>query len=299
MSKGTITMSRLGSMGRFANQVIQYMFLKTYSEDHELTVQTPAWCGQALFGASDELIDRVLPEFEERFDKDPEQCVIPHLDTPLRDVDVSGFFQYHSSYYRPHQDLIRKLFRPVPAVQKTLQPGIEHLKQMGKTVIALHIRRGDYGIGYFYRTPCSWYLELLDEIWNRFDSPVLFIASDDLKSVTPDFASYNPVTADDLGMKLPSAPYFPDFYALTHADVIIMPNSTFSFSAAMLNENLQECWRSKLSDPPDSPPFQQLDPWNADFLDISAKVDDFPGISGICRPPKTRWYNQLFSRRAA
>lgn len=299
MSKGTITMSRLGSMGRFANQVIQYMFLKTYAREHDLTVNTPAWCGQTLFGASDSEIETELPLFEERFDKDPERCVIPRLDEHLRNVDVSGFFQYHSSYYRPHKEFIQDLFLPVQSVDEHLQPGIDLLRGMGKTLIALHIRRGDYGYEYFYRTPSSWYLELLDEIWDRFDSPVLFIASDDLKSVTPDFASYNPVTAEDVGMNLPSAPYFPDFHALTHADVVIMPNSTFSFSAAMLNNNLQECWRSRLCEPLASPPFQRLDPWNADFLDISAKVDDFPGIPGISRPPKTRWYNHLFSRRAA
>ncbi|MDE0863622.1 MAG: alpha-1,2-fucosyltransferase [Rubripirellula sp.] len=299
MSNGTITMSRLGSMGRFANQVIQYMFLKTYAQEHGLTVQTPAWCGQTLFGASDSEIDRDLPLFEELFDKDRGRCVIPQLDEHLRDVNVSGYFQYHSSYYHPHQKLIQKLFRPLPALRDQLQPGIDRLRQLGKTVVALHIRRGDYGIEYFYRTPCSWYLELLDELWDRFDSPVLFIASDEPRAVTREFASYSPVTAGDLGMKLPAAPFFPDFHVLTNADVLVMPNSSFSFSAAMLNQNLQQCWRSKLSDPLGSPPFQQIDPWNADFLDTSARVQDFPGIAGISRPPKRRWYNQLFSRKAA
>jgi len=97
-TNGVIAMSCLGNVGRFANHVVQYMFLRTYARTHDLQAQTPRWIGNELFGCDDPPIERPLPLFEEMHDKDPGQMVIPRLAEPLRDVDVTGFFQYQSRY---------------------------------------------------------------------------------------------------------------------------------------------------------------------------------------------------------
>jgi hypothetical protein len=70
---------------------------------------------------------------------------------------------------------------------------------------------------------------------------VLFVASDDIGAVLRDFAAYDPVTADMAGLSVPSsmshlkAGFFPDWWGLTQCDVLAISNSTFSFSACMVN----------------------------------------------------------------
>ena len=277
-------MSSLGSNGRFANQLVQYMFLKTYARKHNLAVQTPWWIGQDLFGLQDPPIDRQLPEFRELYDKDSNRSVVPNLARPLVNVDFWGYFQYQSSYYAPHRDYILELFSPVHKYAEPLTRAVDSIRANHKTVIALHIRRSDYGYSYFYRTPTSWYLSLLESIWEQHERPLLFIASDALDEVLPDFRSYAPVTSRDFDLSMPNASYYPDFFFLSRANVLAICNSTFSFMAAMLNPDLKRAYRSRLSSPLDVPPFHPFDPWDSDFLDCSATVEQFKDIPGIGRP---------------
>lgn len=289
MSRGVISMSKLGQMGRFANQLVQYMFLQTYGRRHDLEVQTPSWIGQELFGLQDPPITGPLPEFVEPYDKDESRMVIPRLAQPLEDVDVAGYFQYPTRYYAPDRPFIQQLFTPVPALQQVLDAAVARLRRQGRTVVALHVRRGDYGYSYFYRTPLEWYQHWLACMWPAWTEPVLFVATDEPREVLPAFQRYRPVTASDLGLKLPMAPYYPDFYLLSRADVLAIPNSTFSFVAALLNQNLQAAYRSHLSDPLEDPPFRSFDPWNAEFLERGATVEQYPHIPGIAKPPPPRW----------
>lgn len=288
MGRGVISMSKLGQMGRFANQLIQYMFLKTYARRHNLEVQTPKWIGQDLFGLDDPPIAGPLPPFDEVHDKDEQRMVIPHLIEPLKDVDVTGFFQYPTRYYAPERPFIQRLFTPIPSIQQPLSTAVSRLRQGSRTVVGLHVRRGDYGFSYFYRTPLEWYLRWLERMWSEWDDPVLFVATDEPRPVLRALKRYRPVTASDLGLRLPTAPYYPDFHLLSSADVLAIPNSTFSFVAALLNENLSAAYRSHLSDPLEDPPFRRFDPWNAEFLERDATVEQFAHIPGVAKPPPHR-----------
>jgi hypothetical protein len=277
-------------MGRFANQLFQYMFLQTYARQHDLEVQTPPWIGQELFGLNDPPIARQWPEFVELYDKDAQRMVVPRLALPLKNVDFAGYFQYPTRYYAPHRDFIRQLFVPVPAIKQPLDAATERLRQRGRTVVALHVRRGDYGYGCFYLTPLAWYLRWLEIMWPQWEAPVLFVATDEPDKVLPALAAYRPFTAHDLGAQLRAAPFYPDFYLLSQADVLAMPNSTFSFAAALLNLNLQAAYRSHLSDPLEDPPFHRLDPWDADVLQGDVRAEQFAHIPGLVKPPKRRFW---------
>jgi hypothetical protein len=276
-------MSKLGQMGRFANQVIQYMFLKTYARRHGFDVQTPPWIGQELFGFDDPPIARALPEFVELYDKFPDRMVVPQLSRPLCDVDFCGFFQYPSGYYAPDRDYIQDLFTPVPAIKAPLDIAAAQLRSQSRTIVGMHARRGDYGYDVFFITPISWYRRLLETLWPTLDRPLLFVATDDPEDVLPGLRDFNPVTTDDLGISLATATYFPDFYLLSKADVLVIPNSTFSFAASLLARNLRAAYRSRLSDPLGDPPFVTFDPWNSVMLDVTATVEDFPQIPGIAK----------------
>jgi hypothetical protein len=296
---GIITMTKLGRMGRFANQLVQYMFLKTYAQQYGLRLETPRWIGQELFGLDDPPISQALPEFVELYDKDPRRMVVPRLAEPLSNVDFCGFFQYPTRYYAPHKECIRQWFTPVPAIRQPLDEAVARLRERGRTVVGMHIRRGDYGYAYFYLTPLAWYLRWLERTWAQLDDPVLLVASDELDSVLPALADYHPVAARNLGVGLAQAPDYPDFYLLSQADVLVIPNSTFSFVASMLGQNLRQAYRSHLSDPLDDPPFRRFDPWDADMLDCQADVQRFGHIPGIAKPPPRGFWRMgwLLNRR--
>ena len=77
-----------------------------------------------------------------------------------------------------------------------------------------------------------------------------------------DFAEYQPITIKDLGVELPEAPFYPDFYVLSQCDVLAISNSTFSFAAAMLNERGKFFFRPHLL----QEKLIAFDPWNSEPL---------------------------------
>jgi hypothetical protein len=260
-----ITMSTLGSNGRFGNQLFQYAFLKIYGKRHHLQVETPLWIGQYLFGHQDPPITRPLPmirQYSYRLDLD----YIANSQIPFKNVDFWGYFQYHTSYYAPEKEYFRSLFKPVPAIEARMGEVFNRLRAKGKTLVGLHLRRGDYGTygpnSTFFIAPSEWYKEWLRGVWDTLDEPVLFIASDEPDKVLGDFAEFHPVTSNDIGGCFPEASFYPDFYILSHCDLVAISNSSFSFAACMLNEQGKLFVRpypleSKLI------PF---DPWNSDVL---------------------------------
>jgi hypothetical protein len=178
--------------------------------------------------------------------------------------------------------LIRGLFQPAPEVRALVEAGWQRIARQGRTVVGLHLRRDDFGQGIYYITPSSWYLRWLEVIWPTLADPILFVACDEPAKVLRDFRAYRPQSAREMQVELPKAPYYPDFYALTQCDVLAIPNSTFSFTAAMLNRRLQKSVRSSL--PLES--FVEFDPWNDDPLHRQFCVEDFPHLRETAN---TRW----------
>lgn len=297
-----VTMSGFGELGRFGNQVLQYAFLRCYALKHNIAeVQVPAWAGAGLFGLTDRAVQRALPAVIE----DPESkanstftsdfmnyikasngdhpvqevsaqslTVETSKGAPLKNVDFWGWFQWHSSCYAPFKNEIQQIFTPVDDIESHLQETFNaKLRFKGgvrRTVVGLHLRLGDYknisASSFGYCAPTSWYLELLEKIWPELENPVLFVASDDVEAVLKDFAAYEPVTADMLGIEMPAsrknlkAGFFPDWWSLTQCDVLAISNSTFSFTACMMNKQPSaKFYRAHYADR-----MVEIDPWNSD-----------------------------------
>jgi tetratricopeptide (TPR) repeat protein len=257
-----VTVSTLGNNGRFANQVLQYMFLRLYAELHGLEAQAPDWIGRPLFGAADPL---PTGSFERVYEQGDLFCraLAGAEDAPLFDHhDLWGYFCYDTDYLAPHRDRIRGFFRPVPALADICRRATDTLRQRGTTLVALHIRHGDFGAddsyGRYRRIPLQWYQDWLAAIWPSLDRPVLYLATDD-PSVRAAFADYRPATADDLGAPIAGAEFFLDFFVLTEADWLGISNSTFGFVASLLNARAQAFAR------PDSRTgsLAPFDPWSA------------------------------------
>ncbi len=278
VKKPVITMSTLGTNGRFANQLFQYAFLKIYAKEHELRVETPEWIGQYIFGHSDPPIYKQLPVVQEQSNTLSEAC-IPTTTEPFKNVDFWGYFQYHTQYYARHKEYFCSLFKPVAEIEMQVAEALNRLRSKGKTVVGIHLRRGDYGYKYFFIAPSAWYKKWLSELWGTLDEPVLFIASDELEKVTGDFAEYNPVTVEDLGIELPEAEFYIDFYLLINCDIVAISNSSFSFAACMLNE------RSKLFFRPDlqTEKMIRFEPWNSEVILREAELPNLIPNNTITR----------------
>jgi FkbM family methyltransferase len=263
LNKSTITMSTLGKMGRFGNQIFEYAFLKIYAEQHNLNVETPSWIGQYLFGHKDPPISQQLPKFKERIDRvELSLSRVLNSPTPLKNVDLWGYFQYHTSYYAQHKNYFCSLFQPVLSIEKKVRKGWEKLQAQGKTIIGIHLRRTDAGSGPYYITPSDRYKEWLAEFWETLNEPVLFIASDELDAVINDFQEYEPITVKDLDIELPKSDFYPDFYILSCCDIVAISNSSFSFAACMLNNQAKLFFRPSLV----SHKLIPFDPWDSDVL---------------------------------
>ena len=121
--------------------------------------------------------------------------------------------------------------------------------------------------------PIANYLTWLKSAWALFNDPVLYLATDD-PSITSSFASYSPITADSLQCNLayrtPAMPprqfqrdlqFLPDWYVLANCDVLIVANSSFSFSAALMNQAARLFLR-----PTFDGQFMEFCPWNSEPL---------------------------------
>ncbi|MDY7002605.1 MAG: FkbM family methyltransferase [Cyanobacteriota bacterium] len=259
IKKPLVTMSLL-SKARFGNQIFLYTLFKIHQKEHNVRVETAPWVGQYLFGHKDPPISQTLPEFTDS------GIAILNAKEPYKNVEFSGpVYQLHTTYYAPYKDFIRTLFQPVPQVEVRMRDAVNKLRERGKTIVGIHLRRGDYQKlkrSYTFVAPTACYKKWLEGLWETLDEPVLFIASDDLAGVVDDFADYNPITIKDLGVQLPEADFYPEFYVLTQCDILAISNSTFSFTAAMLNENCKFFFRPHLQ----AKKLIPFDPWNSEPL---------------------------------
>ena len=260
-----VTMRTLGSNGRFGNQLLQYFFLRMYAQQCSLHYEVPEWIGRYLFDLRDALAtDDALPSVS---DDNPGLLDALHgtSATPLTNVDLVGYFNHETSHYAPYRELFRRLYQPGHLVREIMSEAINTVRTRGKTLVALHLRRGDFGYGQFWVAPEAWYVDWLERTWRDLESPVLYIATDDPAVCTP-FAQYEPLTMSDLGEPIPGAEFFHDWFILTQADLCAASNSTFSFTASMANQNACAFVRPIL----DQAKLVAYDPWNArPFLDSS------------------------------
>lgn len=254
-----VSMRQLGGNGKFGNQLLQYGFLRLYAQTHGLVAQAPDWIGRDLFGADDPLPDASLPAVDE--DSTDLFAVLNGTAPALADRDLTGFFCRPTALWGDRATEFRALFRPTPSIEPILQQAMVRLREHGKTLVALHLRRGDFGYGPFWIAPTGWYHAWLDRIWNTLDAPVLYVASDDPGAVA-EFQRFGAVSAASLGGSLPGAEFYLDHYLLSQADHLAISNSTFSLTAAMLNERAQGFVRPD----PHQKALVAFEPWNTEPL---------------------------------
>lgn len=292
-----ITMERLGLFGQWGKQVVQYAFVRSYAKTNKIDCEVPQWAGRYLFSFNDpEPGQHISPVLEET--AVGQHAVwgrrLPPKGKEFINHDFIGLAQFDTAYYCPNKEFIQSLYsKPAEPQRSRVMLALNKLRKRGRTLIGLHLRRGDSGRTVYPLTPIGWCLRWLHTNWDRFDKPVLYIATED-PSLKTHFQGYDAVLAEDIGIHYVSVPYpghvpywtipgrlrsidfFPDWFMLQQSDVVLASNSMFSMSAAWTSTTNKETWRPKLS----LQDFEMVDPWNMrDFVNHE-HLDDYPGIPG-------------------
>lgn len=242
--KPVVAMTTLGSNGRFANQLFQYLFLQLVARRQSALVQVPGWVGNELFGFNDPEPLLTFKEWREPVAELGERnawlgCDWVHhfkeKDPAFSSVDYCGYYMGHSHDLISDRDFIRKLFRFVPRFVESANQRLSTLRACRPKILAVHLRRGDYGYAYFFRAPCAWYEAWIREQGLNPAEWIIYICSENPTAYRHRFTGFKTADANDLKANAALATYL-DFYVLTQADGVLIANSSFSFMASMLNE---------------------------------------------------------------
>ena len=258
--KQVVTMSTIGKNGGFGNQIFQYAFLKIYAQENRLSVETPKWLGQELFGHKDREINQDLPVV---FESNNE--IFPGNGEIWKNVDIQGYFLYHTSYYRTHKEYFCSLFQPVAEIEALVKVAWEKLCSRGKTIIGLHLQLNSDENNNSVVASSEWYKIWLHGLWETLEEPVLFIASDHVEEINQGyFAEYNPITVGDLEVEV-NLEYL-NFFLLSKCDFVAISNTAFAFAACLLNETGKYFFRPHFSTAKLIP----FEPWNSNpvFRDL-------------------------------
>jgi hypothetical protein len=226
-----------------------------YAQKHALRVEAPVFPGQECLPFRFAQLSNKLPDMHERMVNPYENSEqLPPVGEEFVNRDFCGYAQYRTNWYAPYKNTIRRMWTPT----LTYDEGVLQHAMEGYTCIGLHYRAGDYvtlgNNDIFWRPPKRWYREWLANNWGRFKNPKLFVATEDPQQLEW-FRDYNPATAESIGL---TGYFVADWAVLSYCDVLLAPNSTFAFTAAMANCDLREAWRATLP----AAGFELFDPWN-------------------------------------
>ncbi|HSS12540.1 MAG TPA: hypothetical protein VLL04_01515 [Rhizomicrobium sp.] len=255
-----VQMRSLGQNGRFGNQLLQYGFTRLYARRHDLVAEFPDWIGRDIFDFDDAFPSAKFPTVNE-VDADLFGSLQGRTGQLFAERDIEGYFCGNTKEWSAWRDQFRLLFSPGRKVRGILDKALDDLHSRGETIVAIHLRQGNYGFGRFWVAPTGWYLAWLRRIWPDIERPVLYIASD-VEWAQADFADFSPMSATRLGVDIPGADFLVDHHILRHANHLAISNSSFSFTAAMLNAHAESFMR------PD-PTLRELvvfDPWASEVL---------------------------------
>jgi hypothetical protein len=245
-------MSSLGKNGRFVNQLFQYLFLRLAAKVQGMCLQVPDWIGRELYDLDEPPVLAPLKQtlIDGAADVPPELNVFSNPERLIteggllfRDTDVWGYFQFNMRAYEPYRDFIRDLYSPKGSVGKQLAAGVERVRLFGKKIIGVHLRRGDYGYGIFFRAPCAWYEKWVKEMNFDPEQYLIYICSEDAGKYTHRFPGYQVLSGEMLGISWEMDAALFDFHVLCESDVLAISNSTFSFMASLLNKSCRHFFR--------------------------------------------------------
>ena len=194
-------------------------------------------------------------------------------------VEVEGLFMNNSVVYLPHKNFIlSKLFQPNIDFKNIIEKCVEKFAQ-GKTTVGIHIRRGDFiqnPLGQLFQIPipARYITEWLASNITSLTNPIIYVCSDDPHAYKDiESAGFNVISTTHLLPygELPFKYEQLEWEILRHCDVLLTSNSSFSFSASLLNVKSAACYRFSLEERK----YMQFDPWNAEPLQFCSFAGNF------------------------
>jgi hypothetical protein len=189
----------------------------------------------------------------------------------LNVIDISGYFQYHTYFLAKYKTGFKRLFGYPAELVRRIELILSKIGMDNRSIIGIHVRQGDFLITrnqhrYFWVNSTDALVKSVgDIIGSTFHAPIIYIASDDVERVGADFASRQIpfVTYKSIIEDAPDIdPMVIDHIMLILSSALLISNSSFSFTAAMLNDNASIFLRPN----PDADNFIPFDPWNSDVL---------------------------------
>lgn len=246
-----ITISKIGYMGRIANQMFQYAMLMGVSHKTGYQIKIPRGNTESIKpdGCLDLFTGKWIPyrfDLPDCFDidiqwmEDSERVLFKnqykekhfHFDFNVFSVpdftDFDGYFQ-SIKYFEDIMPQIRETFKFKKEIQNKALNFHDANREDGSEIVAIHVRRGDYlGIPDILpvREP-----EYFEEAFSYFtDKPYKFlVCSDDIQWCINTFGN-----SDNIFYPVDNDPYT-DLCAMSMCDHFIISNSTFGLWAALLN----------------------------------------------------------------
>ncbi|HEX8662620.1 MAG TPA: glycosyltransferase [Beijerinckiaceae bacterium] len=247
LDRGIAAMSSLGENGRFANQLMQYAYVRLYALRHGLRPAVPHWIGADLYRRRDPSADGVNVKELRFYAFDNDDLHLWRVPHPPVDVDLWGYFQELPACWKPHRALLRRFYALPAALSNPLEQRLAAVTDTGRhDLVAIHVRRGDYrtlhrqGLPWYRPVPEEWYVAWLRELWPRLREPILYVATDEPEAVLPHFTEFEPIGAGALEvLGLPADVL--DFEIMRRAGHLAIANSSFSRMAAILAPESQAC----------------------------------------------------------
>ncbi len=269
-----VQMSCIGNLGRFGNACFQMLFGLFKSGTQGVDFRTD-WNGAGVF------------EFPHRPARYPCLLGVPfryedthqiaksdHAALDQQGKDIAGFYQFHTSFYRPWKDKIRDIFR------------LRSRNTIPSPLAVAHLRWGDdYSAtpqkAPFFQTPPKvlgeWMKMVEGKMFQNCSAfcvtPATYIATDADISISDRW--YVPTEPQRIDLNNQDLLAY-DFDMMVNANYLLVSNSSLSMFAALLNRNFDgDGWRGHCFRPVpklgpgkvvESVSIEEFDPWNAEVL---------------------------------
>jgi hypothetical protein len=228
--------SLLGKLGRFGNQLFQLWHLILSGLRHAATVSTCKWDVQKYFGL--ESLEREgNGEFLRVEPHDWRVMGLWALESLPDDVDFWGHFQWIPPLFQRHRVFLSRLFDLRPDWSAEMARVIASLHASKQPLTAFHVRRTDYvnhPSSEMREIPIAWYRAALEPLRHT----TIYAGSDDIEFVRRELSEFSILSSDDFAeSRLPAL--IIDHCVMRAADTLLMVNSTYSRTAAMLAKDHQ------------------------------------------------------------
>lgn len=241
-------MIKLVLKGRMGNQMFQYAYAYLLAKKYKCTiiVKPVSHFGYCLDFFSMPFFGRFLPKryfvklqkiiwsvFPAKHSILEDSCFYTYNEPEIKQTtQIEGFFQDGSAYVSYKKELAG-IFKIKNQIERKFENKYQHLIHKKNVVLNVRIAK-DYKIAFFEEIqsngllPVDWYISALEKIdFTQYDN--LIVIADDINEAksTLNLERYNPIYIDD--------DISTDYLFLLKSNCVIIPNSSFSWWAAFLN----------------------------------------------------------------